>query len=154
MDLGFDSVKMRNLPCSVRSEIGRASLFFPFLSFLLSPQRQGLTRKPHLTENSPAHTSAQPAELHSTHSLTLQLSERLLENTRQTLHWLPATLGTKPQVPARSHRAASQLHHKSLEPRWLCTWLRPVHQCPLCWNTLFPTLCTHFSSSAHTFSEN
>lgn len=64
MDLGFDSVKMRNLPCSVRSEIGRASLFFPFLSFLLSPQRQGLTRKPHLTENSPAHTSAQPAELH------------------------------------------------------------------------------------------
>ena len=27
-DLGFDSLKMRNLPCSVRSEIGVISLFF------------------------------------------------------------------------------------------------------------------------------
>ena len=32
MDLGFDSVKMRNLPCSIRSEIGNVSLFL-FLSF-------------------------------------------------------------------------------------------------------------------------
>ena len=79
--------------------------------------------------------------------LTLQLSEQPLENTLQTLHWLPATLGTKPRGPARSHTAAaaSQLHLKSLEPRWLCTRLGPLHQCPLCWNILSPTLCTHFS---------
>lgn len=32
-DLGFDSVKTRNLPCSVKSEIGSVSLFFFFLSF-------------------------------------------------------------------------------------------------------------------------
>lgn len=35
-DLGFDSLKMRNLPCALRSEIGGVFLFFLLFS-LLSP---------------------------------------------------------------------------------------------------------------------
>ena len=71
---------------------------------------------------------APPSSPGASFPLTLQLSEQPLENTLQTLHWLPATLGTKPRGPARSHTAAaaSQLHLKSLEPRWLCTRSGPL----------------------------
>ena len=95
MDLGFDSVKMRNLPCSVRSDIGRASLFFPFLSFLLSPQRQGLTRKPHLTQNSPAHTSAQPAELHrpGAHCRSPGFWRHIIHSTKAVPHTSSSVMG-------------------------------------------------------------
>lgn len=36
-DLGFDSLKMRNLPCSVRSEIEGGSLFFPLFFHFKPP---------------------------------------------------------------------------------------------------------------------